>query len=242
MNNTLSNITNYEIMKKHLTMKLVPAERLKCYEGINYPVRKWFDLYIVPSVVWEETFRGQIGSMDVSFEIAESWGVDVSTIFQDAMENLERKTEYMVLEDALEELIERNADSDDPEIREILDNYDPLADRCPIYLLTNKARFYGASALLNVSAMTDIAKHCNSNLIIIPSSIHEVLLIPLSVFGDRTLEDITRTLSGYIVTVNEKAVHPEDRLSNHPYMFGRDYFGEWSYTSLEMAEWEDENE
>lgn len=49
----------------------------------------------------------------------------------------------------------------------------------PIYILTNKSKIKGASAILNRKVLKELAdKYCTDKIIAMPSSIHEFLVIP----------------------------------------------------------------
>lgn len=80
-----------------------------------------------------------------------------------------------------------------------------------MYTLTNKCRFKGASALLDKSALMRYGElYHTDSLLVIPSSIHEVLLLP---YNDDT--DITK-IERMIQNTNAAIVDPCDRLSDKP--------------------------
>ena len=49
----------------------------------------------------------------------------------------------------------------------------------PLYALTNKEKIFGASAMLYSEKVKELADKLHSDLLIIPSSLHETLLILL---------------------------------------------------------------
>lgn len=82
-------------------------------------------------------------------------------------------------------------------------------------IVTNKEKINGASAICDTELLSRIANTYKSDLVIIPSSIHECILYP----------DNKPDMKGYndmIVAVNETSVAPEERLSNHAYIFKRE--------------------
>lgn len=86
---------------------------------------------------------------------------------------------------------------------------------CPMYVITTPDMFRGASAMVNNLCMYELAETLDSDLIIFPSSVHEVIVVP----GDtdtsmEKLQDIVRT-------INLNEVEPKDVLSNHVYKFCR---------------------
>ncbi len=82
-----------------------------------------------------------------------------------------------------------------------------------MYVVTNKQGVKGASAILNKQQIKNVAKRCGKKrLVMLPSSVHEVLLIP---YDDSM--DIGE-LSGMVASINETVVAPEDRLTDRAYV------------------------
>lgn len=81
------------------------------------------------------------------------------------------------------------------------------------YILTNKEQMYGASEMLNTGVLHLLAReHHASKLLIIPSSIHEVLI---RVFNDdEDIEDFSQMLRN----VNESIVEPWERLEDQAFV------------------------
>ncbi len=85
----------------------------------------------------------------------------------------------------------------------------------PMYILTNKLRFLGASCILYEGLLSDFAKRHNSDLYIIPSSVHEVLLVPAR-------PSMTKdSFNEMIAEVNSTQLSPEEILSDHVYYYDR---------------------
>lgn len=85
----------------------------------------------------------------------------------------------------------------------------------PLFVLCNRARLYGAASVLYPGLLSGIAAQLSSDLIVIPSSIHEVLLTPY----DRLMDPVR--LNEMVVQVNTTQVPKEDILSDHVYYFDR---------------------
>lgn len=84
-----------------------------------------------------------------------------------------------------------------------------------MYVLTNSTGINGAGCLLYEGILKDFASSIDSDLVILPSSIHEVLIIPYS-------KDISfNELSEVVFSINRDEVLEEDRLSNHIYLYSR---------------------
>ncbi len=80
-----------------------------------------------------------------------------------------------------------------------------------LYVLTNRKFYWGASGILDKRIIQSFAKEAGHSLYIIPSSIHEALLLPdLGQIKKEELDQIVRE-------VNASQVEPYDRLSDHVY-------------------------
>ncbi|WP_432631257.1 DUF5688 family protein [Brotaphodocola sp.] len=86
----------------------------------------------------------------------------------------------------------------------------------PIYILTNSSGLYGAGCMLYPTVLEDLSDRLNQDLLILPSSIHEVLVLP----ADTPIG--LRELQVMITTINQTEVLPEDRLSNQIYFYRRE--------------------
>lgn len=92
----------------------------------------------------------------------------------------------------------------------------------PMYILTNEQEVNGASALLYGDVLKDFANKKGTDMYILPSSIHEVILLP----SDR-INDPTKLLS-MVHDANTTVVSIGDVLSDSVYYYDRktDYITE----------------
>lgn len=94
-----------------------------------------------------------------------------------------------------------------------LPSEDHIDDLLPIYVISNQIGTKGASCIINKEALRKIGKkHESSKLIILPASIHEMLVVPSSYGLD--INDLSAT----VFQVNEEEVQPEDRLTDRAYV------------------------
>lgn len=84
-----------------------------------------------------------------------------------------------------------------------------------MYVLSNRDRVFGASALLYSNSMKQLAGKLDKNLIILPSSVHEVILVPDDGMTEKEFyKEMVRE-------VNDTQVDPEERLSYNIYYYDR---------------------
>ncbi|WP_313152420.1 DUF5688 family protein [Lacrimispora sp.] len=110
---------------------------------------------------------------------------------------VKKSTEHEINEDTLEEFFDAS----------------PLSP--PMYVLSNSSGINGAGCLLYEGILKDFASCSGSDLIILPSSIHEVLIIPYS--KDISFDELAET----VFSINQEEVPEEDRLSNHIYFYSK---------------------
>ena len=82
-----------------------------------------------------------------------------------------------------------------------------------MFIVTNKCKLYGANALFNNALLKACAENLKDNIIIIPSSIHEVILLRESMVS--SFEEVKEMVE----SVNSNEVAPCDKLTDSVYRF-----------------------
>lgn len=83
------------------------------------------------------------------------------------------------------------------------------------YVLRNESGLNGAAILLYPEVMEQLAQGANANLFILPSSIHECILM------QDTGEMSAKELQAMVMSVNQTEVAPEECLSNEVYYYDK---------------------
>jgi hypothetical protein len=86
----------------------------------------------------------------------------------------------------------------------------------PMIVASNQAKMHGAIAMKAGDKIAEIAERYGTDLAILPSSIHEILLLPVKENMD------FRELDAMVQSVNANEVAPEEILGNHAYRYNRD--------------------
>ncbi len=93
-----------------------------------------------------------------------------------------------------------------------------MEEKCRLYFFGNQTRAYGAVAILRTDILEKFAEEIGGNFYIIPSSIHELLLLP-----DRGMDDNDdASLREMIEMVNNHEVSNEERLSYNLYYYDKE--------------------
>lgn len=102
-------------------------------------------------------------------------------------------------------------------IMDLTDKKDGGVKEFSMYVITNEYGVNGAAAVMYKGALANLAEHLDSNLLIFPSSTHEVLLIP---FGNKS--EVTSDAEWIVRAVNRSDVHEIERLSDRAYFYDKD--------------------
>jgi len=99
--------------------------------------------------------------------------------------------------------------------KEFYDMMPEMDDLIPMYVCTNTSCMNGAGTIFYDGLLREFAEQVKSNIYIIPSSVHETLLIPAEYRMDASeLKDIVRCVNG-------TELAPEEILSNSVYFYNR---------------------
>lgn len=167
----------------------------------DMPHMKWNDLAVVFYYGVDEKVLGK-ASILIHNNHMDMWGQTVETLFRTAQCNMRRsKPEILIpLQRLVEEMTGGRIESPE-EVR--------------LYVLTNCDKLYGASAMLYSDKIRELAEELQSDLLILPSSVHEVLLMPDDKAGQ--YQDYRRMVE----EVNTTQVEPEEILSYQLYRYSR---------------------
>lgn len=198
--------SDYQRIKKRLLFKLIHFEKNKDMLQ-DVPFIPWEDLAIVFFVLFDNDVLGR-GTIMIKTEHMRKWNVSVEDMYRDAMENMPRLLEEDMI--SMRQLLNEAGYSYPFSNEEEADEFD-----MPMYILTNKHRMYGATTLIYSDKLSQLANELDTNLYIIPSSVHELILMPD--YGEIDAEYI----KGLIHTVNSTQVAPDEVLSDALYYYDK---------------------
>ena len=101
----------------------------------------------------------------------------------------------------------------------ITDESLPFLEELNISILTNRIRVHGATSMIYPGVLEEIAEIYEDDIVILPSSIHDVLVFPQSSFPEEYSLDGLNTM---IQDVNETQLTDAEVLSDHLYYYHRD--------------------
>lgn len=205
----------YTQVKKRICFKLINYEKNKFLLD-EIPFRKLLDLAVVFYYAVEPELLGHATVLVRNMDM-ERWGITMERLWRDAVENTPNLLPWRFT--SVQRIV-NNLMFDGPEkaLEEIGSSCEIVQEdmeEVPMYILTNKEKYFGAACILYPSLLPSIAEKFNSSLYILPSSIHECIIMPVS--GCYTKE----SLSEMVREINEREVEDIEILSDHAYFYDR---------------------
>lgn len=92
--------------------------------------------------------------------------------------------------------------------------------KCPAYILTNGNHQNGAVQMLNKQMLKSAAQILNGDFLLLPSSVHEVILMPMEQEEEEGAQ--ARQFAAMVQEVNDTQVEKDEILSYHVYRYCRE--------------------
>ncbi len=199
-------VTDYEHMKNKLVMEVVSAETnaelLK-----NVPHKRMEDMAIVYRFMINNN-HGEQASILATDKIIEQMGITPEQLHEDALKNAP-EVKPLVIQGMSEVLAEMVG----PEQAELMGLRPEEPEKEQMYVASVPDKTHGASVIAYQDFMDKAAERAGGDFFILPSSIHELLIVP------DTKEMDFKVLEGMVREVNETQVAPEDKLTDSVYHY-----------------------
>ena len=207
-------LRSYKGVKDRIVFKLVNTAKNRKFLS-TVPHRSFLDLSIVFYVLLEASGDGT-AALAVSNSHAEQWKVCTETLWADAVRNVRKllPAEFVTMNHALKEMLRENAGSTESGGAENL-LLGRAEERDGMYILSNSLKSYGAACIAYPHILEMIGEILQRDYYVLPSSVHEVIIVPYShSFDSRELDEMIRE-------INVTQVAEEEVLSNHAYLYKR---------------------
>lgn len=193
-------VKDFNIIQSKIVYKLILAEKNEVLLQ-RTPHVTYLDFAIVFYILFEVSDNGT-ATIPITNELLELWNTDLQEIYEIACENTKRllPATFKPMRVVIEEILGNQC------------NNTVLEDDM-MFVLSNPLRSFGAASILYEGTLADVGKQLGENYYILPSSIHEVIIVPES--KSPTLED----LNDMVMEINETQVDVEEVLSEHVYYY-----------------------
>jgi hypothetical protein len=202
----VSFFTDYNKVKSRIVFKLINYEKnLSLLQDV--PHYRFLDLAIVFHCLLNADSQGTATILIHNHHLA-LWNITSDDLYALAISNTPRLLSYDLrnMTDVLKELFQQSDALQS-------DSVEPL---CSMYVLSNQQKLNGSACILYQGLLKGFADHLGCDLYILPSSIHEVLILP------STDQLPHPELSDMVREVNMTQLSREEILSDHIYYFSRE--------------------
>ena len=194
-------ISSYEEIESRIVYRLVNFEANQNLMK-SIPHVPYLNLAVIFYVMLEVSENGT-ACMLIRDEHLEMWGVAPNDIYNKAKENTWKllPSEFHTMRAMMEEYNKKGS----------------YVGMDILYVLTNKIRGFGAATILYDGVLEMIADYLNDNFFVLPSSVHEVIIISETEapWGGTGLSEMVRE-------INHSQVDEEDILSDVAYYYDRE--------------------
>ena len=211
----VSSITDFEKVSDKIAARLYGMEGNEELLSTR-PHATMDDLAVTYCIMLGDNENGSI-SVPITNQIMETWGVTQEDLQRLAQENCDTLTpsKFMSMNAVMTDMMVPQIMSDyginKEEAIKMVNDMVPTDDK--LFVLTNNQKLNGAAALLDEKMMEQIAERVGNDFYILPSSVHEVLIVPKEAGMD------FKDLEAMVQEVNATQVAPQDKLSDHVYQY-----------------------
>jgi len=195
-------VKDFEIMRSKIVYKLIHAKKNESLLK-NMPYIAYLDFAIVFYILFEVDDSGT-ATIPITHELIQLWDVSVDEVQQCAFCNAPSllPASFKPMQIVIDELMGTNY-SEQEAIEDLM------------FVLTNSLRSFGAACILYDGMLDKISEEIGENFYILPSSIHEMIIVPESNSPSR------EHLNEMITEVNQTQVDEEEFLSACVYYYDR---------------------
>lgn len=202
-------ILDFDSIKDKICCRMVNTDKNKEFIA-DKPHTDIEDLSVLYSIVLNRDEDG-VATITITDPMLEMYGISVDELHEIAVKNQENvmPSQIKTMKEVLKAIMAKDTGMSPDELD------DMIPDNEPMYILTNKDSVNGASCVMSEEAMDKVRKTVGDEVYILPSSVHEVIIIPMDKFDD--LERLTEMVH----EVNQ-SVSPETKLSDNVYTYDFD--------------------
>ena len=205
-------LDDFESARKHITYKLVNTA-LNSLVIKDAPHREIFDLSFLYYITVVTEGNG-VYSSKITWQLMEKWNITEEILYELAEQNTRDilGVEIININDIIDmsSILNKDINKDISSI--------------PMFIMSNRIRNCGANVMFYTDILNEFSKSLNSDLYIIPSSVHEVILLPADNYHNIDY------MNKMIEQVNDQIDLP-DILSDHIYLFSREEGIKWPKAS-----------
>ncbi len=209
----IQNLYEYDNVRQSIFPMLINFKENEQLLGQLIHIRI-LDLAVIFYINWD--MEGYKGTAQIRNSMMTIWNLSRQELFTDALQNAVRHLPPICMQ--LEELIWKEVNEMPGDLGEEREN---LAFGFPegalqTYVVSNSEKAFGAGVVLYPDFLAEKSEEWESDIVVLPSSIHETILIPA---GDKS---IMEKLTAVVKEINRDVVLKEDWLSDFIYLYEKE--------------------
>lgn len=211
---SIEDYSSFEIVRDKVVIRLINKEWNSALLK-DCPHVEWNDLAV--SFRWL-AYQNQSGiaSALVGNKELDLWGIELNELYQLALKNTETRFPVVLID--MEEAVLNGgsiSQADRERLQSDFQKVKETEDYIEMYVLTNEQRVNGASVILYDGVLQFVADQLQNNFYILPSSIHEFIIIA----DEHKLS--AALLKNMVLEANYSVVEKQERLANSVYYYDR---------------------
>lgn len=198
----VNDILDPEKIKDRVTFSVIGAKNnISMLQDMPHRIKD--DMAMVYRIIVNQENQ-EVGSVKISDQLAESLNLNEKDLYNMAMENTPKlfPAQFQSMFDVLKKMMPEMAEMMEPNIFE---DY--------MYVLSNEQNIDGASALFYPGVQEEIYKHMGKEYYVLPSSIHETMIVPKNASMNAT------ELKNMVMELNGTKVSPDEVLTDSVYEY-----------------------
>lgn len=220
INHEILHLDDFEKIKDSISGRLVNCEKNE-HRLQNLPHTSFEDLAMTYHI--SINTHGIKGDVEINNRMLDLYGVDVKELHELAMQNMQNTHPYTFtpMKDIVKNIMKRGMIEDgmnetiaESMVESMVEGMaSEMGMNGEMHVLTNEQGKYGAAALFYPGVKEMIAEQLGGDYYVLPSSLHEIIVLRAST--ELGMEE----LQSMVQDVNVTQVAPEERLSEHVYVY-----------------------
>lgn len=206
----LNDIGDFNEIKDHIVAKVMNFDMNRDYLQDKIYL-EYLDLAVCFFIMVKKQ-EDYISTLSLSRNLLSIWKLSEEELLEIAVKNMEEKLPVQIINmsDMLKNLCKDIGQDDFAEM------INPPEESMPLYVMTNNLKVNGATTILYNEVLRDFADEQNvEEVLILPSSLHEVILLPVTEEKDIDEE----ALNSVVHMVNSTVLDESEILSDHVYIY-----------------------
>lgn len=210
----VSRLADYDKVKDSLFIRVCNSKENEDFLK-NVPHVEVEDMAVTCHILVAKDFRG-ISSTPVTNDMLKMYGIREEQLFDNALESSPKVNppEIVNMDELLEGMYREQFEMmgySENQIEEMLEDM-PHSD-IPMIVVTNTDRVNGAAVLFYNDVMDEIGEKLNGNFFVLPSSLHETIVVPDN--GEMEYKE----LLAMVTEINATEVDTRDKLTDQVYHY-----------------------